>query len=208
MPRKLIDITGHKFGKLTVKSLGESYIKKNGNKGTPFWVCECECGNYHNARGFDLRSGKVVSCGCHKPNLRHGMCKTRIYKIWHDMKSRCVNPRDTGYSYYGGRGIKYSREWEMFDNFYRDMGECPSDRHTIDRIDSDGDYEPRNCRWATRSQQMKNRRPFDTWNQKIPHSEVKKIRGSKEPSKELAERYGVSYKHICAIKNGNARSSR
>jgi len=210
MPMKLIDITGQKFGKLTVKRLGESYTRENGTKGTPFWVCECECGNEHRARGFDLRKGKVVSCGCHGKSIRktHGMSGTKIFNIWHGIKDRCNNPRDTAYRYYGGRGVSYCKEWESFENFYRDMGDMPTTDHTIDRIDVNGDYEPGNCRWATRSEQMKNRRPYDNWNQKIPHSEVEHIRDSKESSQVLADRYGVSYKHICAIRNGSARSSR
>lgn len=87
----------------------------------------------------------------------HGMTKTRVYKAWLGMRARCGNPRQTAYSYYGGRGIKVCERWSVFENFLADMGE-PGVGLTLDRIDSNGNYEPSNCRWATKAEQTRNQR--------------------------------------------------
>lgn len=204
-----VDIKGERYGKLKVIKRNGNHIRKCGKKGTVLWLCKCDCGNTTNQRGFDLRNNLVVSCGCHGKNVRatHGMSKTRTYRIWHGIIERCRNKNDTNYHYYGGRGIKYAKKWSKFEAFYDDMGDCPSDKHTIDRINVNGDYKKSNCRWATRSEQMKNRRRYVNWNQKISDSDIPKIVKSKKTSKELAELYGVSYKHICAIRSKTARAN-
>ncbi len=92
-----------------------------------------------------------------KRRTKHGMYRTRVYRIWAGMKQRCENPNNTAYHRYGGRGIKVCDRWQDFDNFLSDMGD-PYDWQSLDRLDNDGDYEPGNCRWATTQEQQNNLR--------------------------------------------------
>ena len=124
------------------------------------WKCRCDCGTERVFRLNNLTQGTSQSCGClHKERAStHGMCRTRIYNIWQQMIQRCTNPKHAQYPNYGGRGITVSDEWKTFENFYRDMGDPPSDDHTLERKNGNAGYGGGNCTWATQLEQQNNRR--------------------------------------------------
>ena len=146
-----IDITGQTFNKLTV--LGP--VKRDLHKKI-LWLCLCICGKEVTTRALSLKRGKIKACGCDRP--ARGMSDSREYKTWMSMKMRCYNKNDKAFKNYGGRGISVCERWEIFGNFFDDMGYKPTLRHSIDRIDNDGDYSPENCQWATAKMQVRNTR--------------------------------------------------
>lgn len=170
---KFVDITGEKYGMLTVVERSTDYVSPKGYKSVR-WRCVCDCGNETIVRACYLKSGAIRSCGCIKvtdPNRKtHGGTGTRLYKIWTGIKKRCYNRNDTNYEDYGGRGILMCGEWrEEFEHF-RDwaMSHNYSDELTIDRIDNEKGYCPSNCRWADSVTQANNKKTnhFITYNGK------------------------------------------
>lgn len=137
--------------------------------GITYWRCMCSCGRRRTVRAYDLKLGRTQSCGCFNREVtsqartKHGenrsnKLQSKEYRAWRAMRSRCGNPRDTKFKYYGGRGITVCKRWVKFENFLEDVGRAPSSRHTLERKNNDRGYSKRNCTWATRHAQHRNTR--------------------------------------------------
>ena len=162
---KFKDLTGQRFGKLTVLKMSDEYrISPKYQKRQYLWICKCDCGNITTVTSHSLRSGHTTSCGCNiiEAATKHGKYGTRIYNIYLKMCARCRNSNVHEYENYGGKGIKVCDEWSGengFINFYNwAIANGYNDKLTIDRIDPNKDYCPKNCRWTDYTAQANNRK--------------------------------------------------
>ena len=154
MGRPVIDLTGQRRGRLRILHEHRAWREKSRNS---LWDCLCSCGRRVVLASHILRWQKSCGCGPVGAPPKHGMYGTSTYRSWSCMKARCLNPSHHKYGDYGGRGIKVCKRWMEFSNFYADMGKRRKGT-TLDRLDSVGNYEPTNCRWATALQQRRNQR--------------------------------------------------
>ena len=181
------DLSGNKYGRWTVIQFDRVF------KGQYYWLCRCECGTEKSVYSANLKNKKSLSCGCLAIELAsqrektHGKCKTRIYRLWAGMKTRCTNKKEPAYKFYGGRGVKVCDRWmNSFEAFYADMGDPPDENSSIERLDVNGDYCPENCTWIDFSKQACNTR----------NNVVIEYRGEKKCVAEWCRTLGLPYKLV------------
>ncbi len=187
-----LDLIGQQFGRLTVVAHGDTLRSPSG-KPRRTWNCTCSCGGVAAVVTEKLTSGHTQSCGCLQrertgnANRKHGKTRTQVYRTWCNMLSRCGDAINTSTLHYGQRGIRVCNRWqESFENFYADMGDPPTPKHSIERNDSNGHYEPGNCRWATKVEQVNN----------TSRNRYLEFNGERLTVPQWAQRVGISPKAI------------
>jgi len=197
-----IDLIGKKFNRLTVISReGRSPSNKI------MWKCLCDCGKILDIIGASLKNGNTKSCGCLNDenrlinNLKHGKSKTKMYKSWSDMKSRCLNKNNKNYSRYGGRGISVCNEWLKFEPFMKwAIANNYDESLEIERRNNNKNYEPSNCKWATRKEQNNN--TSRSIKNRFTKDELEDIKKCSLTYEEMKTKFKVSKYIIKRIKDG------
>lgn len=205
--QRRVDLVGQRFGRLVVESMeyrdGEARLH-----------CRCDCGTAAIVAAYNARNGNSKSCGClalesasatgartgainGALNATHGMSGSPTYRKWQDAKNRCFRPQTEHFAHYGGRGISMCQEWaDSFDAFLRDMGEAPSG-YTLERENVDLDYAPGNCRWATMTEQSRNKTStVSSWDAVL---EIRVRFDAGEPVSSIARDYEMSRANVHAI---------
>lgn len=187
---------GDRFGRLEVRSLPVRM-----KRSMKFYECLCDCGNRAWKRHDHLAEGKVRSCGCGM--VKHGLSRkgdrSDTYQIWANMKYRCSCEKDKAFKNYGGRGIRVCERWMNYENFHADMGDRPTTKHSLDRIDVNGNYEPRNCRWATSREQCRNKRN-NVLNESLAAG-LRCLLAAGMERRRLSEVYGISRSTIAGLRH-------
>lgn len=179
---KLIDLSGKKFGRLTVLEKAPSKNKRT------MWKCKCDCGKIKDIGAVELIKGSSKSCGCYNleklsERATHNMSKTRLYKIWSCMKYRCNSDNYPESKFYKKKGIKLYKPWNDFNNFYEWAKDKYFDGSSIDRIDVNGNYEPSNCRFVDNFVQANNKR----------NNIFLEFNGEKKTLSEWSKKTGINY---------------
>jgi len=190
--KRFKDLTGKKFHRLTVVG----YLGRRCHSSA--WLCKCDCGANSEVSAGALQKGSIKSCGCFQRErmaaltYKHGG-RSRVtggssaWKAWEGMRSRCADPSNKDWKWYGGKGIKVHSSWmDDFDQFIRHIGPKPTEKHTLDRIDRNGNYEPGNVRWATWTEQARNR----------SNNRIVEFKGQSMVLIEAAELSGIPYKTV------------
>lgn len=184
---KTYDLTGQKFGRLTVlKCTGQDKHHDN------TFLCKCDCGNEKIVAGYRLKNGHTQSCGCYNREVtseyftKHGLSTEPLYFVWKAMIARCENPENPNYFRYGERGISVCDEWHDVETFYKWALEGYEEGLEIDRVNNDGGYSPDNCKWSTRSEQLRNTR----------RNVLVELNGVTKPLIDWANEYGLKVNTI------------
>ena len=193
------DLTGKTFTRLTVVERGRDIKFESSTKST--WLCECDCGNIIKVTSGALKSGNTKSCGCYKRDMtiksnkenktKHGLCSHPLYSTWSNMNRRCYNSNSEGYKYYGARGISVCEEWQESPNGFIEWAVNETDWYdgcglSLDRIDVNGNYEPRNCRFTSHT--------IQAYNQRIPSNNTTGYRGVYKKGNKWVARISINGK--------------
>lgn len=188
------DITGERFGKLVAIREVEPLTRKNGYDRQRY-LCKCDCGCEKVIMKEHLTGGNIRSCGCARKESKlktHGDIKSRLYKIWGNMRNRCSNENNPAYHNYGARGIAVCKEWDSYESFREwAYSNGYNDDLTLDRIDNDAGYSPDNCRWANVYEQANNKR----------NNVIIEYNGEVATMSEWAKILGIPYKVLYARLN-------